>query len=140
MSVADDFDLNSYANNTRTQFLNNSFINNTAWDYAADTRGYTYGFVTSLAQPKWRLALGIYQLPTTANGYKFDGHITQAQGSNLELTLKPNDAGTAIRLLTYVNQGRMGNYAEAIALGNTMFAVPSVLADEKPGALNTVSD
>ncbi len=133
LSVADDFDQNSYANNTRTQFLNNSFINNTAWDYAADTRGYTYGFVVSMVQPKWRLVFGSYQMPTTANGYKFDGHILQAQGSNLELTLKPNDLGTVIRLLTYLNQGRMGNYDEAISIGNVTSTVPSVLIDEKPG-------
>ncbi len=133
LAIADDFDLNSYANNTRTQFLNYSFINNTAWDYAANTRGYTNGFVISLFQPKWRLAFGGYQMVTTANGNIFDEHILQAQGSNLELTLKPNNAGTVIRLLTFLNQGRMGNYADAIALGHATSAVPSVLADEKPG-------
>ena len=133
LAAADDFDLNSYANNTRTQFLNYSFINNTAWDYAANTRGYTNGFVVSLFQPKWRLTFGGYQMITTANGSIFDEHILQAQGSNFELTVKPNDAGTVIRLLTYLNQGRMGNYADAIALRNATSAAPSVLADEKPG-------
>jgi high affinity Mn2+ porin len=133
LSGADDFDLNSYASNTRTQFLNYSFINNTAWDYAGDTRGYTYGFVVSLFQPKWRLALGSYQMPTFANGNIFDEHVLQAQGTNLELTLKPNDAGTVIRLLTYLNQGRMGSYEDAIALGNATSTVPDVRADEKPG-------
>src|SRR5208282_41483 len=59
LSPADDFDLNSYANNTRTQFLNYSFISNTAWDYASDTRGYSYGVSASLFEPKWRLAFGV---------------------------------------------------------------------------------
>ena len=133
LSVADDFDLNSYADNTRTQFLNYSFINNTAWDYAGDTRGYSYGFVISLFQPKWRFSFGSYQMPTFANGNIFDEHILQAQGSNLELTLKPDDVGTVIRLLTYLNQGRMGNYSDAIAIGNATSSVPDVRADEKPG-------
>ena len=133
LAAADDFDLNCYANNTRTQFLNYSFINNTSWDYAADTRGYTYGFVASIVQRKWRLALGMYQMVTTANGSTFDEHITQAQGSNLELTLKPGDAGTVIRLLSYLNQGRMDNYADAIALGNSISTVSSVSNNEKPG-------
>ncbi len=133
LSVADDFDLNRYANNARAQFLNYSFINNTAWDYAADTRGYTFGLAVSLLQPEWRLTLGIYQMPTTANGNKFDEHIARAQGSNLELTIKPGDAGTVIRLLTYLNQGRMGNYSEAIALGRYPYSIPDVKADEKPG-------
>ncbi len=133
LSVTDDFDLNSFANNTRTQFLNYSFTNNTAWDYAGDARGYTYGFVAALLQPKWRLALGLYQMPTTAGGNKFDEHLARAQGSNLELTMKPGDASTVIRLLTYLNQGRMGNYSEAIALGRYISSIPDVRADDKAG-------
>ncbi|HUJ90814.1 MAG TPA: carbohydrate porin, partial [Syntrophorhabdales bacterium] len=68
MAAADDFDLNRYANNTRTQFMNWGFINNTAWDFAADTRGYSYGFVAALVKPTWRLAFGSYMMPRTANG------------------------------------------------------------------------
>lgn len=91
MAVTDDFDENRYANNTRTQFLNWGFINNTAWDFAADTRGYDIGFVISLVKPAWRLAFGSYLMPTKANGYKWDNHIGRASGNNLELTLKPNE-------------------------------------------------
>ena len=43
-ALTDDFDQNRYANNGRTQFLNYDFLFNTAWDYAADTRGYSVGF------------------------------------------------------------------------------------------------
>ena len=50
-AATDDFDLNRYANNNRTQFFNYDFLYNTAWDYAADTRGYSYGIVTALNQP-----------------------------------------------------------------------------------------
>jgi hypothetical protein len=133
MSAADDFDQNRYANSTRTQFLNISFINNTAWDFAADTRGYSYGFVVALLQPKWRLAFGSYMVPTLANGATFDRQIEKAQGSNLELTLKPNDAGTVIRLLTYLNRARMGNYEDALSIGQATSTVPSVLANETEG-------
>src|SRR5208283_5332964 len=133
LSVADDFDQNRYANSTRTQFFNLVFINNTAWDYVADTRGYSYGVVISVVKPSWRLAYGIFEEPTMVNGNKFDGHLLQAQGNNLELTLKPNPEGTVIRLLSYLNQARMGNYEEALQTGRDKAAVPSVLADEKPG-------
>ena len=57
-AAADDFDVNRYANNTRTQFLNWGFINNTAWDFAADTRGYSNGIFIALVEPQWKLALG----------------------------------------------------------------------------------
>ncbi len=133
LSAADDFDLNRYANSTRIQFFNYSFINNTAWDYAADTRGYTYGIVVSAVKPSWRLAYGIFEEPITANGSKLDGHLLNAQSNNLELTLKPNSAGTVIRLLAYINQANMGNYEDALQTGRDTSAVPSVLADEKPG-------
>ena len=39
LSTTDLFDTNRYANNTRTQFLNWSFITDVAFDFAADTRG-----------------------------------------------------------------------------------------------------
>ena len=55
LAATDDFDVNRYANNTRTQFLNWGFINNTAWDYAADTRGYTRGVMIAYVSPTWAL-------------------------------------------------------------------------------------
>ncbi len=68
MAPTDDFDQNRYANNNRAQFFNYDFLYNTAWDYAADTRGYSYGIVTSLYQPRWRLAFGVFMEPDTQNG------------------------------------------------------------------------
>ena len=133
LSGADDFDQNRYANSVRTQFFNLAFINNTAWDYAADTRGYSYGVVISVVKPSWRLTYGVFEEPTTVNGNKFDGHLLQAQGNNLELTLKPNSEGSVIRLLAYLNQARMGNYEEALQMGRNTAALPSVFVDEKLG-------
>ncbi|MGA9111400.1 MAG: carbohydrate porin, partial [Smithella sp.] len=88
-AATDDFDVNRYANNTRTQFLNLGFINNTAWDFAADTRGYSNGALIALVEPQWKLALGYFQMPTTANGNDLDSNIIEAGGYNLELTVKP---------------------------------------------------
>ncbi|MBF0457878.1 MAG: carbohydrate porin [Nitrospirae bacterium] len=130
MSPSDDFDMNRYANNTRTQFMNYAFIYNPAWDMSSDTRGYSYGIVTALVQPQWRLALGVYMMPTYQNGPIMDSQIFRAQGSNLELTIKPNNYGTVIRTLAYMNQGSMGNYNEALA--NTA-STPDVFADERHG-------
>jgi high affinity Mn2+ porin len=133
MAATDDFDLNRYANNTRTQFMNWGLINNTAWDFAADTRGYDYGFVVALVEPSWRLAFGSYQMPTMANGNTFDGHIEQARGDNFELTLKPNQQGTVLRLLAYRNLARMGDYADAIASGDASSSTPNIAADDRLG-------
>ncbi len=133
IAVVDDFDLNRYANNNRTQFLNYDFLYNTAWDYAADTRGYSYGVVTALAQPRWRLAFGVYMEPNTGNGANFDFIDMRELGYNLELTWKPNDAGTVVRLLSYFNESRMGSYNAALAQGRATSTTPDLLRIEKPG-------
>ncbi len=135
LAVSDDFDLNRYANNNRVQFFNYDFLYNAAWDYAGDTRGYTYGILTALVQPRWRVAFGVYLMPTTANGADFHANDTRALGYNLEFTWKPNDAGTVVRLLTYFNEARMGNYDDALALASQTGTVPSLLDVEKPGGV-----
>lgn len=135
MTLTDDFDLNRYANNNRTQFLNYDFLYNTAWDYAADTRGYSYGVVTALVQPRWRLAFGVYMEPNTANGAAFDLIDMRELGYNLELTLKPNNAGTVVRLLSYFNDARMGSYDDALALGRATSTAPDLLRVERQGGI-----
>jgi high affinity Mn2+ porin len=133
LAATDDFDVNRYANNTRTQFLNWGFINNTAWDFAADTRGYSNGAYIALVNSQWKLAFGYYQLPTTANGNSLDNNIILAGGYNLEWTVRPNNKGTVLRFLTYYNRGRMGNYDEAVSLAQITGNVPDVRANEKEG-------
>ncbi len=133
LTLTDDFDQNRYANNNRSQFLNFDFLYNTAWDYAADTRGYTYGLATALVQPRWRIAFGVFMLPNTANGAAFDLIDTRELAYNLELTLKPNERGTVVRVLSYFNEGRMGSYDEALALGRATAATPDLRLVERPG-------
>ena len=133
LALSDDFDQNRYANNNRTQFMNYDFLYNTAWDYAADTRGYSVGIVTSLFEPRWKLAFGVFMLPNTQNGAQLDYFDTQEFGYNLELTVKPNDAGTVVRLLTFYNQGRMGSYDAALALARATSTVPDILLVEQTG-------
>src|ERR1019366_8333324 len=58
----------SHAGDPRTEFLNWSLWANTAWDYAANTRGYTDGIVVGYISPGWPLKYGIYKMPIMANG------------------------------------------------------------------------
>jgi high affinity Mn2+ porin len=133
IALTDDFDQNLYANDNRTQFLNCDFLYNTTWDYAADTRGYSYGFTTALVKPQWRLAFGVYMEPNRANGNNFDYFNMSELGYNLELTLKPNNTGTVVRLLSYFNESRMGSYDAALALGRATSSVPDVSLVDKSG-------
>ena len=132
VSAADDFDQNRYANNNRTQFMNYDFLYNTAWDYAADTQGYTYGLMSALVKPDWRFAMGIYAEPTKPNGMNFDGELGKL-GYNFELSVKPNSCGTVVRFLSYLNTSRMGNFDDAIALGIKTGMTPDLTAVEKSG-------
>jgi high affinity Mn2+ porin len=132
MAANDDFDLNRYANSTRTQFLNWSVWNNTAWDFAADTRGYTGGVMAGFISPTWSLRMGVYQMPTQANGNDLDSPLSQARGENLELTLGPGETGTVVRLLAYRNIARMGVYREALAAAPSG-TTPDIVADDRRG-------
>ena len=55
MSTADFFDLNSVGSDSHLQFMNWALVNNGAYDYAADTRGYTYGLVFEYYARSWPL-------------------------------------------------------------------------------------
>ena len=43
MTLPDFFDFNDIGSDSHLQFMNWTVDNNGAWDYAADTRGYTVG-------------------------------------------------------------------------------------------------
>ena len=132
-AVGDDFDKNRYANDTRQQFLNWDFINAAAYDYAADTRGYSNGFVAALVQPRWTLRYGIFQMPQRANGQALAA-IGQADGQQVQLSLHPQGgAGPVLRLLAYRNKAAMGSYAQALAIAAASGTTPNIVADDRIG-------
>lgn len=136
LSATDDFDKNSYANSARIQFLNWSLWNQTAWDFAANTRGYTDGFVVGYVSREWSLRYGLYRMPLYANGQTLET-LLRAREEDLELTLSPAGSGTVVRLLAYRNTARMGDYAEALALAAASGGVPDVAADDREGRHKT---
>jgi high affinity Mn2+ porin len=133
LAVSDIFDLNRYANSTRTQFMDWGLFQNTAWDFAADTRGYTNGVELGYVASTWALRAGSFQMPTKANGNEFDPNLALARGDNVELTLTPRKDGPTLRVLGFINHARMGRYADAIALGVARDSAPDVAATDKPG-------
>ncbi len=133
LAASDDFDQNRYANATRTQFMNWGLFNNTAWDFAADTRGYTWGALVAWVEPRWALRVGSFAMPTMANGNVFDSSFPHARGDNVELTIHAGRDGTVIRALAYENRARMGSYAEALARAAALGTTPDIVADDRPG-------
>ncbi len=84
ISLSDFFDNNSYSHDPRSQFMNWSLMSNGAWDYPADTRGYTEGIVAELVKPSWALRFSSVLVPRKANGLQLDYAVTKAHSETLE--------------------------------------------------------
>ena len=133
LAVTDLFDQNRYANTTRHQFMNWGLFQNTAWDFAADTRGYSQGIAVALISPTWTVRVGAFQMPTRANGNVFDSKINEAYGLQTEVQWSSREAGTVVRGLVFLNSAQMGNYRNAIAVGVAAGGTPSIVADDRAG-------
>ena len=122
MSLADYFDINNIGSDSHLQFMNWTVDNNGAWDYAADTRGYTYAAVTQYVDKDWSARYGLALMPTVANGIDLDWNLRRASGQNWEVEFRrppwgrllPQDRKGVIRVLSYVNHAHMGLYREAV--------------------------
>lgn len=117
MSTVDFFDLNSVGSDSHLQFMNWAIVNNGAYDYAADTRGYTYGLVAQYFDRDWAARFGEMLMPTVANGIELDWNLARARGENFELEYHPHllpKRATVVRALGFVNHANMGSYREAI--------------------------
>ncbi len=120
-SLNDFFDNNAYAHDARTQFINLGLVDNLAWDYAADTHGYTWGLAVELNQRDWALRLCSAMVSTVANGPLYDADLGQARADNAEFEWRYNidSRPGRLRLLAYVNHARMGSYEDAVHSGAT---------------------
>src|SRR5262249_36373273 len=129
MSTADIFDVNPAASDSHLQFMNWAVDNNGAYDYAADTRGYTYGGIVEYQGPFVEVRFGLMLMPKVANGLNLDWNLSKNRAHNLEVEIKylrePDWAGT-VRLLGYVNLARMGSYEAAI---DSVRGMPGVAPD-----------
>jgi len=132
LAVTDLIDVNRYASSTRLLFENWALFQNTAWDYAADTRGYSVGVAAAWIERRWSLRLASFLMPTFANGNILDWDVAHARGDEVEVTLGPTDAGTVVRVMGYLNHGRMGRYAVAI-LAAPPGQPPDIVKDDAPG-------
>ena len=114
--ATDIFDDNTYSHEPRTQFMNWAIMNNGAWDYPADTRGYTWGGTVELNQPRWALRYGLFGVPKEANGIKFDHHLDQAHAHSLEWEGRYTWGSHPgkLHLLGYWNRAHMGNYRRTL--------------------------
>jgi high affinity Mn2+ porin len=116
LAATDFFDNNTYSHDPRSQFENWALMDNGAYDYPADTRGYTIGGVVELTLRSSTLRYGALAEPKIANGGTLDSRIPKAMSHTVEFEQRwtTHDHPGAARFLTFVNTADMGNYREAI--------------------------
>jgi len=117
-TLPDFFDINSVGSDTHLQFNNWTVDNNGAWDYAADTRGYTVGATADFEDLNWGFRFAEVLMPKVANGIDLVWRPWQVHAEDFEYELRhgviPKRPGI-VRLLAYTNAANMGIYRQAIA-------------------------
>jgi len=136
-SVTDFFDNNRYSHDPRSQFTGWAVMYNGAWDYPADTRGYTWGWVHELHTRNWSFRYGSAAEPKVANGLRFDRRLFRDRGDMFEgerrwsIGRHPG----AIRLLTFLLHTDSGSYGEALRIAEQTHTTPDVIATRQVGRL-----
>jgi high affinity Mn2+ porin len=112
-SIPDLFDNVPLSNDPHTRFESWGLFASAAYDYPADTRGYTWGLAAELKSGDWSARAGIFLEPKVANGIELEPNFLKSQGLVAEVERRWE--GGAARLLGFFNTAPMGSYAIATA-------------------------
>ena len=136
-TIPDFFDMNSYGNDSHLQFLNWTVDNNGAYDYSANTRGYTDGVILEYDDHWFTVRFAETLMSKVANGINLDADIARARAANLEFEARGNrilHRDGVVRFLSYLNQANMGNYEQAIRdFQNGETPVPDIVSTRREG-------
>jgi hypothetical protein len=115
-SMTDFFDNNNYSRDPRVQFLNWSIMSNGAWDYPANTKGYTIGFVAELLKPNWSVRLSSVAVPVVANHSEMEYVFGKAQSETAEFEkdYKLDGRSGVIRFTASYTASRAPSYKQGI--------------------------
>lgn len=116
-STLDVFDPNSYAKDARTQFMNWGNWTYAAYDYAADARGFGWGFATEWYRDDWVLRFGRMTGPINPNELAVDQAITRHYGDQIEVEHEHELHGHPgkLRVLGWRNRARLASFTDALA-------------------------
>ncbi len=117
LGLADFFDFNSNGTDSNFQFMNWTVDNNGAYDYAADTRGFTFAAMFEYHDRHWAARFAEGLMPKVANGIHLDADLARAHSENMEFEIHRTvffKQEGILRLLAYVNHANMGSYRDAI--------------------------
>lgn len=136
-TLTDFFDDNRYSHDPRTQFMGWGVMFNGAWDYPADVRGYTWGWVHEIHTHNWSFRYGSAAMPRVANGLRFDRRLFVNRGDVFEVERRyevKKRPGT-IRVTPYANHADAGTYADAIRQAELTHTTPDVTTTRRNGTI-----
>jgi high affinity Mn2+ porin len=118
LAVTDFFDVNAYANDPRTNFLNWNTYGAGAFDWTMDQLSWTWGALADLNQKDWAFRVGYFLLPVVSSNNSFDMHVPERGEYTAEVEWRYSllSLPGKLRLFGWVNHGTMGGYADAVAL------------------------
>lgn len=128
MSVLDTFDYNTYSHDPRTQFMNWSLMTHGAYDYAADSRGYSWGAVLEYFRDDWAVRAGRFIQPKEPNQRALDTKIFEHYGDQIEIEHDHElfrEQGK-LRLLAFRNNTKISRYQDALMLASQTSSVPDI--------------
>jgi len=116
IATTDIVDDNPVSNDPHARFSSWGLWASAAYDYPADTRGYTCGAAADLSIGWWSVRAGLFLEPKVANGMELEWDVTKARGVVAEVEARYDLAGHpgAARLLVFHNTAHMGSYQEAL--------------------------
>jgi len=117
MSVTDFFDLNSVGSDSHLQFLNYAIDNNATYDFAANSRGYTWGALLEFYRSGWAFRFAEMLEPTNIGGLTTNWNIGHSRSENYEFEIHPHlikDRASVFRVNSFVNHAEMASYQDAV--------------------------
>ena len=115
-AVADVFDGNSYAKDTRKDFMNWAMWAPGAFDYSADKIGLTWGATAEFNQKNWALRAGYFLMDEESNSSNFDMNLFRRGEYVMELEERYNLFGRPgkLRIIPWINSVFAGSYRETL--------------------------
>lgn len=128
MSVQDIFDDNAYSHDPRTQFMNWALMTHGAYDYAADSRGYSWGAALEYFEDDWAIRAGRFIQPKEPNQLVLDTKVFKHYGDQVEIEHAHEIFGQPgkLRLLAFRNRTKMSRYEDALELATQTSSVPDI--------------
>ena len=129
-NTLDFFDDNTYSHDPRVEFQNFSIFSMGAYQYAADTKGFTFGIVAEWYKNDWLVKAARLAMPKVPNTMDLDYSLQTNYGDQIELSHQHSLLGKpgVVRLLYFRTNAFMSTYRDAIDLGVRTNTTPDIFS------------